>query len=432
MIVFMLLCMIALFINLYMGLHVLFLNPRHKIHITYFILTMILVEGCLAPILYQLFKSEDQILFVYIHGTSLSVFLPILAVIVSLQLSRLIRLRWFHYAALLIPGAAMAVKNSLTWPYVTFIRYEDSWRLFSIEGQANFNLYCSFFGFFTLVFVVINIIWFFRTAVKREKRQALVLLISLFAATLAFLIYMVLFFNILKLLKYEWIGSGALFYIFWTIGFWICLSRYRLLALTPELVNKDIVSRIEEPILLINTRGEIITVNDKARALLGGDKMEGSSLEPFVPRFAELRTEIENLIKQKASNFACRLNFKNHKSEDILMDARFSLVKDRFGDALGVLVVGREVKELRQLKAFYRITGREAEIVQLLSEGYTNRETAEAVGVTENTLKRHITNIYNKLKVGNKVELMNRLKEFNLIPAQTAERTVLLMARRAR
>jgi DNA-binding NarL/FixJ family response regulator len=33
------------------------------------------------------------------------------------------------------------------------------------------------------------------------------------------------------------------------------------------------------------------------------------------------------------------------------------------------------------------------------------------LGISENTVKRHITNIYNKLHVRNKIDMMNLLKE---------------------
>ena len=81
---------------------------------------------------------------------------------------------------------------------------------------------------------------------------------------------------------------------------------------------------------------------------------------------------------------------------------------------------------MKQLKAMYKITEREVQIVQHLCEGHTNKDTADILEITENTLKTHITNIYNKLNVNNKVELMNLLKDFHLIPEKTADRIVLL------
>jgi hypothetical protein len=136
MIVFILLCIIVLFINLYIGLHVLFLNPKHKTNITFFLMTMILSFLTLGSILFQLFENEAQILLLYKHGTSISVFITPLAVIIALQLSKLVRFRSIYYFLILIPAIAIAVKNSLTSPYTSFIRYENSWRLFSIEGDS--------------------------------------------------------------------------------------------------------------------------------------------------------------------------------------------------------------------------------------------------------------------------------------------------------
>ena len=47
--------------------------------------------------------------------------------------------------------------------------------------------------------------------------------------------------------------------------------------------------------------------------------------------------------------------------------------------------------------------------------------------VNENTLKRHIANIYSKFGIKNKVGLLNLLKDFNLIPDHRAEKTLLLL-----
>ena len=55
-----------------------------------------------------------------------------------------------------------------------------------------------------------------------------------------------------------------------------------------------------------------------------------------------------------------------------------------------------------------------------------NKDMAKKLDIAETTLKRHITNIYNKLSVNNKVELINLLKDFNIIPEKDAERRVVI------
>jgi DNA-binding NarL/FixJ family response regulator len=94
-----------------------------------------------------------------------------------------------------------------------------------------------------------------------------------------------------------------------------------------------------------------------------------------------------------------------------------------------VLIIGKEVKELKQFKLIYKITDRQSEIIQKIISGDSNRLIAENLGITESTIKGHITNIYDKLGIYNKMQLFNLLKEYNLIPEQPSEKTILFFAK---
>jgi DNA-binding NarL/FixJ family response regulator len=61
------------------------------------------------------------------------------------------------------------------------------------------------------------------------------------------------------------------------------------------------------------------------------------------------------------------------------------------------------------LPSFQQLTPREKEITSLLLQGYTNMQIAAALEISENTLKTHNRNIYAKLKVANKRELLQRV-----------------------
>ena len=84
------------------------------------------------------------------------------------------------------------------------------------------------------------------------------------------------------------------------------------------------------------------------------------------------------------------------------------------------------MKELQQFKSTYKITARQAEIIQNILLGRSNKETAKLLGITERTIKSHINAIYTKLRVNNKMGLYNVLKDFNLLPEQPAEKSVLI------
>ena len=50
------------------------------------------------------------------------------------------------------------------------------------------------------------------------------------------------------------------------------------------------------------------------------------------------------------------------------------------------------------------LTPREAEILRLVAEGYSNRRLSELLAVSEPTVKFHLTNVYRKLGVANRTE----------------------------
>jgi len=52
------------------------------------------------------------------------------------------------------------------------------------------------------------------------------------------------------------------------------------------------------------------------------------------------------------------------------------------------------------------LTARENQVVNLVAEGAGNREIASQLGITENTVKKSLLRIYDKLGVSNRVELV--------------------------
>ena len=52
------------------------------------------------------------------------------------------------------------------------------------------------------------------------------------------------------------------------------------------------------------------------------------------------------------------------------------------------------------------LTNREREIVELVSAGYTNRELARKLRISENLARFHLASIFDKLGVSNRIELL--------------------------
>ena len=50
------------------------------------------------------------------------------------------------------------------------------------------------------------------------------------------------------------------------------------------------------------------------------------------------------------------------------------------------------------------LTSRELEILEILSQGYSNREIASKLEISDNTVKFHLKNIYEKIQVDNRTQ----------------------------
>ncbi len=61
------------------------------------------------------------------------------------------------------------------------------------------------------------------------------------------------------------------------------------------------------------------------------------------------------------------------------------------------------------------LTRREAEILQLMQVGRSNQEIADELVISIHTVKRHATNIYNKLAVNGRQSAIYHAKELNIL-----------------
>jgi ATP/maltotriose-dependent transcriptional regulator MalT len=62
------------------------------------------------------------------------------------------------------------------------------------------------------------------------------------------------------------------------------------------------------------------------------------------------------------------------------------------------------------------ITPRELEILGLIAQGMSNREIAQKLFVSENTVKTHSSRVLDKLGAKRRTQAVQRGKEFGLIP----------------
>ncbi len=61
------------------------------------------------------------------------------------------------------------------------------------------------------------------------------------------------------------------------------------------------------------------------------------------------------------------------------------------------------------------LSKREFEILQLINDGLSNQQIADKLFVSENTVKKHVSNLFIKLDVQRRTEAIKKAKELNII-----------------
>jgi DNA-binding NarL/FixJ family response regulator len=110
---------------------------------------------------------------------------------------------------------------------------------------------------------------------------------------------------------------------------------------------------------------------------------------------------------------ACAFVVRSAQPEDLAAAIRVAFSGTVFIGAAGVA----GLKQVTGHEPLDRLTSREREILQLVSEGHTNAELAHMLWVTEQTVKFHLSNIYRKLDVSNRTEASRWAQRAGLLAA---------------
>jgi len=187
-------------------------------------------------------------------------------------------------------------------------------------------------------------------------------------------------------------------------------------------VLAQILNAADEATLLVDLSGEILFANPKGEEFLALHTEEplarlssGAPAEPLlhliVREMRELAARPETMVRRTltlASGQAWQL--------EIVSLSRSS------GEGQSLVILspihlptGRQLHS--RLKA-YGVSPREAEVIAHLLRGHRNPEVAEAMGITEYTVKDHLKHLFAKLSVTSRTELFARLAAEGAIPPQ--------------
>ena len=74
---------------------------------------------------------------------------------------------------------------------------------------------------------------------------------------------------------------------------------------------------------------------------------------------------------------------------------------------------------LRPSRKHFGLTPREREIISVILEGFSNSDIAARFSISEKTVKHHLTNIFDKVGVSNRLELALFALHHRITPVST-------------
>lgn len=164
-----------------------------------------------------------------------------------------------------------------------------------------------------------------------------------------------------------------------------------------------LASELKPDILLLDSITPIYSAIDVLRRLAS----HGERIRVLVLATAQERARISGVFRLGARGVVLR-----ESATEVLIEAIRSVVKGMYWnvdhEAGDLEVVFRELAEPEAKAArpkTFGLTPRELEIVSAVVSGHSNRQIAERISISEGTIKHHLTNIFDKLGVYNRLEL---------------------------
>lgn len=71
----------------------------------------------------------------------------------------------------------------------------------------------------------------------------------------------------------------------------------------------------------------------------------------------------------------------------------------------------QQLPELKEISNRFQLSDRELEVLRLVAKGFPYKLIADQLFISVETVKKHMTNIFTKLHVKNKIEAINKTKE---------------------
>ena len=333
-----------------------------------------------------------------------------------------------RYSSVYLVYVPCVFATVLMWLHDDYVRdfmlVDGAWQLNHQYGSvAFFSMLVIWFGYY----VPAAIVYYTRAtiaATHQERRVYHVLglsVILLMAITFMEVVVVPLLFRVPSQ------GSVLLFKLIWLLCFGYLVDRFDFLTAPPRLEDVALTAFPGYLVLLVDTRRTIHRMNDEAAQLFGihGESKQGELVDLLLPGGSHLCEYIDLRPANGQASVSVVLDLNNHASSRGLIDLKVSTLRDTGGNRIGYLFIGKPLLGAQRSDLIAGITRREAEIIEQILTGSSNAAIANHFSISERTVKTHITHIFDKLGIENRIQLYRLLKDHNFVSNHAADRHLL-------
>ncbi len=290
-------------------------------------------------------------------------------------------------------------------------RLGEYWVL--IPDYKNLSLYllmANYLGYY-IVSLVLLYIHIKNTGSIRIRKQSRLIFIAIILTIASYNIEPFLAPIFFDYLTY---GQAPIYSIFWITLIWYAMVRYRFLGVYEKFLLHDVLDSLHEMVIITDGNKRVFRINRALR-----EKLETRQDSYFLEEIFVEHDLVHRLLDsiEDTTPWGITLNLRVSEGKTGLVEAALSIFKDRFGDTVGFLITARKMREQFSLLEKSNITDREYQLIQLVLAGNSNRDIAASLDITLRTVETHITNIFNKLGVNRRIELINYCGDLFSSPA---------------
>ena len=261
------------------------------------------------------------------------------------------------------------------------------------------------------------IVWGMRTPYARVHVQARPLVLATLAGACSFLATIILVFSGNSFLVT--VGSDLAFVLLFTLfilGVRYSMARHNLMEQGIDLSAEKLVTGMRNPVFITDSGGGILAMNQGARELARA-AVHGrvSSVQQIFSCSRELVDELEVIRKGIACSGSVLCAIRIGQAGLCPLSLRLEGIMDGQDVCRGFFIIAGSQTGISAMRSRYRVTARQMEVICLAASGRSNEQIAEEFGVSRRTVERHFFNIYNRLAINNRVELLNLCRRYNIL-----------------